>query len=172
MSDVVERAKQPLAEDARMDAYYYGFDRTGIGAVDRILSQVADAGKAYHNTDSWSDEYEPGWARGGDTRSHVERIQAAAGDAAALFAELVAEVERLRARVVEFPEPQETSGWLSFPCYGNGIHVPPAVPESRLDRHLILDETSGSGRVSVANARKHAAALLAAADAVEKRSAS
>lgn len=98
MSDIVQRAKDALDPDARMDAYYYGFDRTGVGAVDRILSQVADAGKAYHNTDSWSDRYEDDdpWKRGGRTESHVERMQEAANEAAALVQELVAEVERLR----------------------------------------------------------------------------
>lgn len=44
-----------LPEDARMDAYYYGFDRTGVDEIDAVLSAVAIAGKGSHNTDSWGD---------------------------------------------------------------------------------------------------------------------
>jgi hypothetical protein len=40
----------------RMDAYYYGFEPTGNHAIDRILSAVACAGKAYHNTCDWTDD--------------------------------------------------------------------------------------------------------------------
>lgn len=47
--------EQVNALDSRMDAYYYGFDRTGVPEIDRILSAVAWAGKAYHHTDQWSD---------------------------------------------------------------------------------------------------------------------
>ena len=44
-----------LPDDARMDAYYYSFDRTGVGPVDAILSAVAVAGKGSHHTDGWRD---------------------------------------------------------------------------------------------------------------------
>lgn len=44
-----------LPADARMDAYYYGFDRTGVDEIDAVLSAVAIAGKGSHNTDSWGD---------------------------------------------------------------------------------------------------------------------
>ncbi len=46
-------------ENLRMDAYYYGFASTGVGLIDRILSAVACAGKAYHHTFDWSAETEP-----------------------------------------------------------------------------------------------------------------
>lgn len=67
----------------RMNAYYYGFDSTGNLAIDRILSAVACAGKAFHHTDSWTDEAYDGTApephRG---KTPVEWIQNAANDAA------------------------------------------------------------------------------------------
>lgn len=64
-------------EPLRMDAYYYGFDPTGVVEVDRILSAVARAGKAYHHTLQWcEDTY-------GGQGSPVEWIQKAANDAAA-----------------------------------------------------------------------------------------
>ena len=82
----------PAEQAARMDAYYYGFERTGVEAIDRILSAVACAGKAFHHTEEWNNRvwdgtrenqhpapYEPflrGW-------TPVEWIQNAAIDAAA-----------------------------------------------------------------------------------------
>lgn len=39
----------------RMNAYYYGFTPTGMECIDRILSAVACAGKAYHHTDQWGE---------------------------------------------------------------------------------------------------------------------
>lgn len=52
----VARLAKPGDPDARMDAYYYGFTRTGVGLVDDILSAVAKAGKSYHGTDMWNEE--------------------------------------------------------------------------------------------------------------------
>jgi hypothetical protein len=73
----VERVRAlaaPGDPDARMDAYYYGFEPTGIGIIDAILSAVATAGKHYHGTDMWTDEdYGP---------SEEACIQAAADKAA------------------------------------------------------------------------------------------
>ena len=43
----------------RLQAYYYGFDPTGEEPVDRILSAVACAGKAYHHTEMWNEETPP-----------------------------------------------------------------------------------------------------------------
>ena len=76
----------------RLRAYYYGFAPTGVEEIDRILSAVACAGKAFHHTEGWNDEvydqvdsdtrvpapYEPvlrGW-------TPAEWIQNAANDAA------------------------------------------------------------------------------------------
>jgi len=62
----------------RMNAYYYSFTPTGVEAIDKILSAVATAGKAYHHTDSWAEPDEKGM-------SEVDRIQAAAVEAAEAF---------------------------------------------------------------------------------------
>jgi hypothetical protein len=72
-------------ETMRMDAYYYGFDRTGVAIVDRILSAVAVAGKGSHNTDGWADEAMRAYYDDGLT--HEERIQYAADAAAATIRE-------------------------------------------------------------------------------------
>ena len=66
-----------------MDAYYYSFEPTGNDAIDALLSEVARAGKAYHHTDNWCEEYDPAfWGEGFDKRSHAQRIQDAANAAA------------------------------------------------------------------------------------------
>ena len=71
-----------MKSELRMDAYYYGFDKTGVEAIDLILSAVACAGKAYHHTNEWNDEcsYVAQNMRG---KTPVEWIQNAANDAAA-----------------------------------------------------------------------------------------
>jgi len=60
----------------RMDAYYYGFTETGDRSLDRILSAVACAGKAYHHTDRWNDSGYTPEGHEGDTP--VDWIQNAA----------------------------------------------------------------------------------------------
>ena len=62
----------------RMNAYYYSFESTGIEGVDKILSAVARAGKAFHHTDQWSDNQE--WLGG---KSYIDLIQDAANELAA-----------------------------------------------------------------------------------------
>lgn len=62
-----------------MNAYYYSFDPTGVPEIDKILSAVACAGKAFHHTESWGDECE--WAPH-TGNSPVEWIQNAANEAA------------------------------------------------------------------------------------------
>jgi quinol monooxygenase YgiN len=42
--------------DLRMDAYYYSFEPTGVPEIDKILSAVACAGKAFHFTEQWNDK--------------------------------------------------------------------------------------------------------------------
>lgn len=74
---------KPGDPSARMEAYYYGFDRTGVGIIDDILSAVAHAGKAFHGTENWTEF----WYGRGDFLPHggdtpVQAIQNAA-DAAA-----------------------------------------------------------------------------------------
>jgi hypothetical protein len=69
------RESQASADTQVLNAYYFSFEPTGVEAIDAILAAVAQAGEAYHHTESWS---EPG----SDGLSEVDRIQAAA-DAAA-----------------------------------------------------------------------------------------
>lgn len=66
--------------EMRMDAYYFGFEPTGIEAIDKILAAVACAGKSYHHTESWHDITDaPDYLRGD---SPAAWIQNAAIDAA------------------------------------------------------------------------------------------
>ena len=55
LEPIQNRLNAQLPDAARLDAYYYGFTRTGFGAVDAILSAVAIAGKGSHHTESWGD---------------------------------------------------------------------------------------------------------------------
>lgn len=38
-----------------MDAYYYGFNPTGVESIDRILCSVATAGRGAHHTEHWNE---------------------------------------------------------------------------------------------------------------------
>lgn len=67
----------PEVECRRMDAYYYGFERTGVLVIDRILSAVATAGKAYHHTENWGNAWPSD-----DEPTQQELIQRAANEAA------------------------------------------------------------------------------------------
>lgn len=59
--NIEETLETYFPDDLRMRAYYYGFKSTGIRDIDKILSAVAIAGKAFHSTDQWIDEmYEEG----------------------------------------------------------------------------------------------------------------
>jgi len=72
-----------MNEHGEVFAYYYGFELTGVEAVDAILIAVAAAGKGYHSTEFWSDaSYDGG-------PSYTERIQQSADEAAKQFAALV-----------------------------------------------------------------------------------
>ena len=65
--------------ELNMEAYYYGFNKTGVPEIDKILSAIACAGKAFHHTSDWMDEssYPP---HIGDTP--IDWIQNAANEAA------------------------------------------------------------------------------------------
>jgi hypothetical protein len=68
--------------DRRMDAYYYGFEPTGVDCIDKILSAVACAGKAFHHTQDWSEHIKvPYEDHSGDTP--IDWIQNAANEASA-----------------------------------------------------------------------------------------
>lgn len=75
----LEVKREPL----RMNAYYYSFSSTGCYEVDRILSAVACAGKAFHNTDCWTDECDPYDGHVGG--NPIDWIQNAANDCATAF---------------------------------------------------------------------------------------
>ena len=62
--------------DNALDAYYYHFELTGIEVIDRILAEIAWAGKAYHSTEHWTDTIH------NEKLSVASRIQAAADSAA------------------------------------------------------------------------------------------
>ena len=38
-----------------MDAYYFGFEPTGVVEIDNILCSIATAGKGAHSTEHWHD---------------------------------------------------------------------------------------------------------------------
>jgi hypothetical protein len=101
--DQLAAIEAPLPDDARMDAYYFGFERTGLGFIDGILSAVAVAGKGSHHTQSWNDESDYGYYanRPGlpDATSAVELIQKAAEVAAENATALLAMVREQRAAI-------------------------------------------------------------------------
>ena len=111
-------AVEPLSDEARTEAYYYGFERTGCGPVDAVLSAVAIAGKGSHNTAEWCerDNYgyydnQPGlaanpridkWTGGSavdliqlTAKASAEKVKTLSDDLAALLDE----VERLRGQI-------------------------------------------------------------------------
>ena len=86
-----------MTDELRMGAYYYGFSQTGARAVDKVLSAVACAGKAFHHTSEWNDDATfPGHT--GDTP--VDWIQNAADEAAREIVRLRAERAELRQLLV------------------------------------------------------------------------
>src|SRR5690606_29146605 len=106
---LVDEARLTLPGDARMEAYYFGFERTGVAAVDAILSAVAVAGKGSHHTEGWSCESEYGdySDRAGlpanPGGSAVSLIQAAASEAAGLVRSLADALEAAQRPPVEHP---------------------------------------------------------------------
>lgn len=84
--------------ELRMDAYYYGFEPTGVRHIDLILSAVACAGKSFHSTEFWNDDASAYDVHTGSTP--VEWIQNAADQAADLCAS-GQQVRSVRWRVFE-----------------------------------------------------------------------
>ncbi len=84
MSDETKKVEEGgAAFPLRMNAYYYSFSTTGCNEIDRILSAVACAGKAFHNTDCWRDECAPYEGHVGD--NPIDWIQNAANDCTTSF---------------------------------------------------------------------------------------
>jgi len=73
------------SNELRMHAYYYGFGPTGVPSIDKILSAVACAGKAFHHTEQWTDNCT--WPPH-EGNSPVDWIANAAKEAAAEMARL------------------------------------------------------------------------------------
>lgn len=104
-NDPTELAKRAL----RMSAYYYGFTHTGVEQIDKILSAVACAGKAFHHTDCWNDETFP--YEGHTGASPIEWIQNAANEAATViraYLDLKEKYDELEAR---YEELKANEGW-------------------------------------------------------------
>ena len=80
--------EQALADDFRMNAYYFGFNYTGMAPIDKILSAVASAGKAYLSTSDWNDENQ-NYGHSGETP--VDWIQNAADEAMVAVKALIAD---------------------------------------------------------------------------------
>ena len=100
MSDLTTEVRAALPEDARMYAYYYAFDRTGIAVVDAILSAVAVAGKGSHHTDGWTSnpgyDYYKGRPGLPDADCGADLIQATADRSAALILALCDRLDAVR----------------------------------------------------------------------------
>lgn len=64
-----------MADQERINSYWFEFERTGAPEVDEVLQSVASAGRAYHSTECWADKE-------GDAPSHVDYIQEAANKVA------------------------------------------------------------------------------------------
>lgn len=130
-------AMTPLPEGERMDAYYYGFDRTGVGAIDRLLSVMAYAGKAFHHTESWQDDmdWEYGPIRKGETCA--DAIQRVANESA----------EAIRA-VAGRPATPEHPHLAAVEAYLNNAGIVPetlryAATHEALCRSWIFDLLTG-----------------------------
>ena len=107
----VAATSEPLPDDARLNAYYYGFDKTNCGPIDAVLSAVAVAGKGAHNTIDWNDSDTYGYYKDHaglppnpesaldlielTAKASAKKVSAAVEDVAAL----IAEVERLQAQI-------------------------------------------------------------------------
>jgi predicted RNase H-like nuclease (RuvC/YqgF family) len=80
--------------EMRMSAYYFGFEETGDKAIDKILSAVACAGKAYHHTGEWNDGSDYVKFDGHTGGTPVDWIQNAAKEAKARAEETEARCDR------------------------------------------------------------------------------
>lgn len=75
----VARSRKDANGDLNLNAYYFGFDSTGNEHVDLVLAAVAAAGKGFHHTEFWNEDFDDrGW-------SYIDLIQAAANEAARHF---------------------------------------------------------------------------------------
>ena len=103
------------ADDRCLNAYYFGFDSTGVPEVDAILSAVAYAGKGYHHTDEWGG----GESRFGEDRPYGDVIQAAANEAANRWDALAAVLPDLLAEANKRAEDAEAKARRFANLLGN-----------------------------------------------------
>jgi seryl-tRNA synthetase len=89
----------------RMDAYYYGFDETGVKEIDLILSAVACAGKAFHHTQEWNEDASPYEGHTGATPALW--IQHAAQQAADAIATLTRERDAAVRECVRYQQERD-----------------------------------------------------------------
>lgn len=87
----------------RMGGYYYDFTHTGLAPIDKILSAVGCAGKAYHHTGSWGEETEFGYEhlRGKSPEAWIEN---AAADAASAIREVLQTLASKESELVRLRE--------------------------------------------------------------------
>lgn len=97
-----------MSDEMPMRAYYYSFAWTGTRPVDKILSAVACAGKAFHMTEDWGTELTPSEFHSGETP--IDWIQRAATEASAVFAEREATI---REQAAEIERLREAALWLN-----------------------------------------------------------
>ena len=90
------------------NAYYFGFDATGVPEVDEVIRLVAAAGKAYHHTEYWADEDER-FSLYGDRDTYVKRIQEAADAAASAFKRLQEVASNTAAEAADLQEAYDTA---------------------------------------------------------------
>lgn len=100
----------------RMNAYYYAFSKTESHAIDKILSAVACAGKAYHHTESWQDDCDPYELehRGPCPEAW---IQNAAFDAAEEILELRRRLDHLRHLLDSLQIPDGRTAWMRLAAH-------------------------------------------------------
>lgn len=70
-----------MQSENNLDSYFFSFKETGIFEIDKILSEIAWAGKKHHNIEGWIDRSE---------KSSIQHIQEAADAAAAEMRKLKA----------------------------------------------------------------------------------
>lgn len=118
--------------DWRMSAYYYSFTKTGIAAIDRILSAVACAGKGFHHTEGWTENTEPYKHLRGNC--YADMIENAAHDAAEQIRKRESAIDALSAPVTR-EELVETIRRIFFaPGHVPTADLPNVLADAILER--------------------------------------
>lgn len=100
--ELTEEDYEKLAgPDSQMNAYYYGFDRTGNPHIDALLSAFATIGKASHSTEAWSEELEDDYGVVKAGSSLIDLVQEVANYSSKKVEELEEENSKLVNMVLE-----------------------------------------------------------------------